>query len=881
MNMAKILFQCLLASIIGLASKAQITENFTDGDFSNNPSWQGNTADFMVNGALQLQSNNVLASSNFYLSTASTKATSVQWDFYCQFSFNTSSTNYTDVYLTASASNLTANGTSGYFVRIGNTDDDICLYRKDAGLAAVKIIDGVNGTTNSSNNVIKVRVIRNAANEWQLQRDLTGTGANFSTEGSTTDATYLTTAFFGFWIRQSTSSFFQRHFFDDISVTDYVPDLTAPAILSTIATSVNTADVLFNEPVDLATSQIASAYLLSNGLGAAATASRDASNNALVHLSFANSFPNRVTLTLKANGIKDLSGNILIQDTCRFSYFSALQYDVLIDEIMADPTPVVGLADAEWIELRNTSGMDINLLGWRVGKATGQSGPMPSYLLKKDSFVLVCSSSALGVSSSIAASISVSGFPSLTNSGDLIYLRSAEGIVVHSVKYSDDWYQNELKKGGGWTLEMIDTRNPCSGISNWKASSDVRGGTPGKMNSSDGINADKSNPRLLRAYAIDSMNIIVVFNEPVDSANASNATKYSINNAIGSVQQATPLSFVYDRVLLHLATALAPQQIYNITVSAISDCAGNIVTNGNSTRVGRYEKMTAHDLVINEILFNPSSDCNDYVELFNRSNKIINLRNAYIANRNGSGTISSITPLSTEDYLLFPQDFMVITENAALVKNRYLALNQDAFIELSMPSYNDDAGNVILLNEQGLPVDEIAYNKNWHFKLIDNDEGVALERLNSNDSTADNPQTFSVNEQASNWHSAASNVGYGTPTYKNSQSRIDVDVEGSIRCLPEIISPDNDGMDDFGQVYFRFPEAGYMVNITIFDAAGRAVRYLQRNALCGINGYFNWDGLGEKNQTLLSGIYVVLTEVYNLKGKTKKFKNVWVLARKY
>jgi hypothetical protein len=881
MNMAKILFQCLLVSIIGLASKAQLTDNFSDGDFTNNPSWQGNTADFMVNGTLQLQSNNQAASSNFYLSTACTKATSAQWDFYCQFSFNTSSSNYADVYLTASASNLTATSTSGYFVRIGSADDDICLYRKDAGLTAVKIIDGVNGATNSSNNVIKIRVVRNAANEWQLLRDFSATGYNFTLEGSATDATYLSSAFFGVWIRQSTSSFFQRHFFDDISVTDYVPDQSAPAIQSTTATSINTADVLFNEPLDLATSQNTSGYLLSNGLGMASTASRDASNNALVHLGFASSFPSRVPLLLKVNGIKDLAGNVIVQDSSRFSYFSARQYDVLIDEIMADPSPVVGLADAEWIELRNTSDLDINLQGWRVGKATGQSGPMPSYLLRKDSFVLVCSSGALGVSSSIAPSISVSGFPSLSNSGDLIYLRSAEGIVVHTVKYSDDWYQNELKKGGGWTLEMTDTRNPCSGISNWKASSDVKGGTPGKKNSADGINADKSNPRLLRAYALDSVNLIVVFNEPVDSTSASIAAKYLINNAIGSVHQATPLSFLYDRVLLRLAAALEPKLIYNITVDAVSDCAGNIISSGNSTRVGRYEKLLPHDLVINEILFNPTSESNDYVELFNRSSKIVNLRYAFIANRNGTGTISSITPISTEDYLLFPQDYIVITENESLVKNSYLAINQDAFIELSMPSYNDDAGNVILLNEQGGIVDEIAYNKNWHFKLIDNDEGVALERLNSNDSTADNPQTFSINEQAANWHSAASNVGYGTPTYKNSQSRIDVNVQGSIHCFPEIISPDNDGLDDYGQVHFRFPEPGYVANITIFDAAGRAVRHLQRNALCGINGYFSWDGLGEKNQQLLSGIYVILTEVFNLQGKTKQFKNVMVLARKY
>ena len=71
-----------------------------------------------------------------------------------------------------------------------------------------------------------------------------------------------------------------------------------------------------------------------------------------------------------------------------------------------------------------------------------------------------------------------------------------------------------------------------------------------------------------------------------------------------------------------------------------------------------------------------------------------------------------------------------------------------------------------------------------------------------------------------------------------------------------------------------------MVNITIFDAAGRKVRHLQRNALAGTTGYFRWDGLGEKNERLNVGIYVVYTEVFNLQGKAKKYKNVLVLARK-
>ena len=68
----------------------------------------------------------------------------------------------------------------------------------------------------------------------------------------------------------------------------------------------------------------------------------------------------------------------------------ANRYDIVIDELMADPTPQVGLPNNEWIELRNVSATTYNLLGWKIGDATGQSGAMPAYILKPDSFVIVC-----------------------------------------------------------------------------------------------------------------------------------------------------------------------------------------------------------------------------------------------------------------------------------------------------------------------------------------------------------------------------------------------------------------------------------------------------------------------------------------------------------
>jgi hypothetical protein len=546
------------------------------------------------------------------------------------------------------------------------------------------------------------------------------------------------------------------------------------------------------------------------------------------------------------------------------------RFDIVITEIMADPSPTINLPNNEWIELRNISANTIDLQGWRIADATGQSGPMPAYNLKPDSMVIICSSSAVPAMAAYGPAIAVTSFPSLDNAADLIYLKSPQNKIIHAVNYLDAWYGNELKKDGGWSLEMIDTKNPCNGANNWKASIDINGGTPGKRNSVDAVNPDITSPELLRAYAVDSLNIILIFNEPLDSLKAV-AANYIISDGIGSPQSVITIAATFDKVNLKLSTALSRNKIYTITVSGVTDCAGNIIANKNTARAGLSEVAHDLDIVINEILFNPASNGTDYVEIYNRSNTIIDLKQLYIANRNNLGVTSSTKQLSADNYLFFPQDFMVITEDPAIIKRDFITRNRDAFVTItSMPSYNDDKGDVIILNAQGSIIDELQYDEKWHFKLIENREGIALERIDYDAPT----------QQPGNWHSAATSVGYGTPTYKNSQYKMNDGLQGTIAVSPAIVSPDNDGIDDFITIYYSFPAVGYVANIIIFDAAGRPVRYLQRNALCGTNGNYRWDGLGEKTQQLPVGIYIVYVDVFSLEGKRKQFKNTVVLARR-
>lgn len=558
------------------------------------------------------------------------------------------------------------------------------------------------------------------------------------------------------------------------------------------------------------------------------------------------------------------------------AYAQPRRYDVIIDEVMADPSPPAsqsaGLPEVEYLELHNNSPLTVDLMGWKISDQQSTATINVHYLLRPDSFLVISTNAGAASLSKFGAAIGVANFPSLDNDGDLLILTAREGPVIHAVEYNADWFGNSVKAGGGWSLEMIDLRSPCIGAGNWAACESAVGGSPGRKNSAGGTRRDSLPPDVVRSYASDGTHVTVLFNRTVEETEALRTANYMFEDAKAEITLAVMSGPLQNAVVLNLKQTLNINSVYWLAVSGITDCTGNKLQGRIRVRTGLAADPDSAKLVINELLFNPVSPGVDYVELLNNGETSINLQQVLLANRSASGVAGVAKQVSAQQRLIFPGELVVVTEDPALVQKQFIAREPAAFCRLQgMPSYPDDKGTVLLLSSRGKILDELSYEEKWHFALIAEPAGVSLERISGSKPTADK----------NNWHSAAATSGFGTPTFINSQSAPTLNADNAISVIPRLFSPDNDGRDDFTTVMYHFDQPGYVANIRIYDTGGNLVKTLAQSLLCGRDGYLRWDGLDNRTRKTAIGPYILVAEVFTLTGTTKKYKLPLVIATSF
>lgn len=827
--MRPVVCNLLLAAFPAIAF-GQFSDNFNDGDFTYNPSWQGMDSAFLVEEGV-LRSRHTIPNSTFYLSSPVALSGALEWEWRVHLDFATSSSNYADVYLLSPDAGLTA----GYFVRIGNSADEVSLYRQPPGGTPVKLVDGRDGVTAGP---LKVRVTRTAEGVWRLYTDDVP-------EGVATDNTYPSGDYFGLKIRQSTTSFFQRHYFDDIFIRPLVADTVPPKVFLVEALSADEIFIRFSETVDSAAACDPENYV--PGVRKVAWA------GAVVRVFLSVPLQNGVSTDFTVKGVTDVHGNVMRQREFPVLYYTPARYDVLIHEILADPTPVTGLPEHEYVELRNVSPFAIRLEGWTLRNNTS-SVTLPAYTLQPDSLVVVCGRLAFPF---FHPAINAGSFLSLGNEDETLSLYDTQGRLVHVVAYSKDWYEGSIRDAGGWSLEMKDPRWPCTGADNWKASRDITGGTPGRYNSVAASIAEPAVPSLIRISIPDSIHLRLHFSGAVDSASACDLSSYEVQD----IEKASIASPRFNVVTLQMKEAIRPGVL---NIRNIRDCSGRTVTLQAPIPFAMPVKADSLDLVINEILFDPPQGAADFVEIFNRSGKAIELDKLYFASRDADGVLKQAVPLTDGPFLCMPGDHIAYSPEPALC--RYYSCGAVQRIA-SLPTLPPDEGSIVLMRSDGQVIDELQYSKSWHHGVLQQTKGVSLERLHPGYPSND----------PHNWHSAAATAGYATPGAVNSQFQSATPLNSSFTLSTAVFSPDNDGQNDVALLAWDLRQ-GQTANITIFDVMGRPVRHLARNLLLSVNGRISWNGLSDAGLKLQPGIYIVFVQIFDPQGKIGAWKLPLVLA---
>ena len=565
---------------------------------------------------------------------------------------------------------------------------------------------------------------------------------------------------------------------------------------------------------------------------------------------------------------------------------TAYENDIVINEIMADPSPSVGLPEWEFVELYNTSDSTINIKNWKLTLGKKEFSFKEDTEIQPDDYLILCHKDAIDDLSLYGNCHAFSSFQ-ITNSGSDIILIDENDNLISSVNFNISWHSTTYKKDGGWSLEQIDASNPCAGKTNWSSSNAKAGGTPGMINSI--ANENIILPELDHINPISHNELEVFFNQNMNLESLNNIDNYFISELNLSPIKTELINYKHDYVKLIFDYFFDEGDLYTLNINNVTNCKDIPPENEIKARFGMPSEVSRNDIIINEILFNPISPGVDYLELYNRSNKVIDLKNIMF------GTIKQSFPnppdtilkeLCYESRIMLPHSYVLLSTDKEIVMEQYLDADSDSdsdtdsdtntdsdtdFIDVeSFPSFPNEEGHVIICDKGRVPIDEMKYSDKMHYDLLSITQGVSLERIST-----ENP---SLDEN--NWHSASFNVNYGTPGYKNSVvADINYVIEkNQISIIPEIFSPDGDGNDDICSICYNIEDLGCSLNIKVFNTDGLLIRNLFNNNLVNNEGAVHWDGSDDNNRSVTPGIYIIQAEIFDLNGNVNRSRNVVVVG---
>ena len=523
-----------------------------------------------------------------------------------------------------------------------------------------------------------------------------------------------------------------------------------------------------------------------------------------------------------------------------------------ITEFMADPTPSRGFPPTEYVELHNAGPTAIALADIALASGGRAQRAGAAGVMEPGAYLVLVPEESAAEWSSLGVPTAGMNLPGLTNGGDELTLLVGADTVQY-FEYSTAWYQDAERADGGYSLEY-NGMGPVDCPGSWAASRAPSGGTPGAPNSLLGEILDAEPPRVTGLSVSDS-GFTVLLSEVVGG----NLTEFLELDG-------TPVAGTVNGAALSVPIRLAEGVSYELLLlPGYADCTGNFVADTLRFTLVLPRPLRSGDLLINEILFDPVPGQEDYVEIYNHSSQPVPLGGLAIGNDRYSGAPRTIST----DVILPPRGLAVLTSDPDGLATRYATVEPSRLIEADLPAFPNEAGNVSLYSAEGLLLDAFDYAAEYHDPLLRPVEGVSLERI----------AVIAPTDEAGNWYSAATAVGYGTPTQPNSQAReVPYVPLTAFTVTEETFDPRGGGLPERLEVVYTAGRAGTQANVRIINIEGRTVRDLQTTQLLGSQGSFFWDGRNADGNLVPPGIYLILIEAFHPEGWSERYKLLAIAA---
>ena len=687
-----------------LSQSINFEDGFEDGNFTNAPSWQGNSSNFIVvnespNHLLRLDGNPNGDTS--YLSTASTDSLG-SWELYLKIDFSPSGGNNAHIFLMSDIADLKG-AVNGYALRAGESgsDDVFRIVRYDDGLEAETILSGT--TDISGGGAYRVKITRQSGGKWSMEVAEGYDGLLKSEGGTKTDAIHSSTNYFG--LRAAYTSSRADKFWFDFKI-----DLPPLSITQTKAGK-STVDLTFNRPYDPSTVE-RSDFSVNKEVGSPASLSFP--DSVTISLNYGNPLPsNHYQLTI--NNISDRNGKSLPDNTkVEFIIFGSYNSgDVIINEFAYDPPNSFD----EYLEIKNRSDKFLNLKDWQIRDATAAATISQNQLvIEPDSFLVVSSdTTALNATFGTAAYHYMSSFPTLNNNGDAIEIITAKGISADSLSYTSGW------KGTEYALERRSPQTPAGFKENWGPSPASKGGTPGRTNQ---VANDEQAPSISQYDLLNKSKIRVIFSERLNQESATDLSNYNFSPN----REVQLITSSVDTVTIYLAEPLISEKSYTLSISNVSDIFSNNIANiDRKLEYVAFKSARPGDIVINELMINPDADSPEFIELYNRSNKNIKLSGWTLGDAANKLSINQNIEFRAHQYL-------VLTGNSSFAQ-----INSQTISLPGFPNLNNAGDAVYLLNASGSRIDSLYYRSNWTHRP----EHYSMERQDP----------YAASNDSSNWQS--------------------------------------------------------------------------------------------------------------------------------